>query len=80
MLCSDSANIHNVSDFIVSGPEISETQDCDVTVSEQCKLCFMKHAQFTDDTGPVCDILSGCRGLLLSVNHGMCCENLLLCV
>lgn len=58
-----------------SGPKIGETQDCDVPVSEQHKLHFMKHGQLTDDTGSVYDLSSGSRGLLLSINHGMCREN-----
>jgi len=68
LLCSDCAEIHIVSDFSTNGPEISETQDCGVTVSEQRKLRFMKHGQSMDDTGSVYDLLSGSRGLLLSVN------------
>ena len=79
LLCSDCAEIHIVSDFSTNDPEISETQDCDITVSER-KLRVMKHGQLTDDTGSVYDLLSGSRGLLLSVNHGMCCEKMLLCV
>ena len=80
LLCSDCSEIHIVSDFSANGPKISETQDCDVTVSEQHKLRFMKHGQLTYDTGSVYDLLSGSRCLLLSVNNGLCCENLLLCV
>jgi len=60
---------------VPSGPKLSETQDCDVPVSEQHKLHFMKHGQVTDESGSVCDLLSGSRGLFLSINHGMCCEN-----
>jgi hypothetical protein len=80
LLCSDGAEIHIVSDFSVSGLETTETQDCGVTVSEQRKLRLMKHGQLMDYTGSVYDLLSCSRGLLLSVNHGMCYENLLLCV
>lgn len=62
---------------VPNGPKISETQDCvvPVSVSEPCKLHFMKRGQLTDDAGSVYDLSSGSRGLLLSVNHGMCCEN-----
>jgi len=80
LLCSDCAEIHLVSDFSTNGPEISETRDCDVTVSEQRKLRYVKHGQLTDDAGSVYDLLSGSRRLLLSVNHGMFSGRMFLCV
>jgi hypothetical protein len=80
LLCSDCSEIHIVSDFSSNGPEISETQYCDVTVSEQRKLRFVKHGQLTDGTRSVYDLLSGSRRLLHPVNHGMCCGKMFLCV
>jgi hypothetical protein len=80
LLCSDCTEIHIISDFSTSGPEIRETQYCDVTVTEQRKLRFAKHGQLTDDTRSVYDLLSGSRCLLLSVNHGMCCGKMFLCL